>query len=119
MDNVEHPQRRAVVMEKVWFTLTARTNLATLAIEGHKLEGKGTRRNTLRPFNTLLCHRFGPVGMAPAKSRYAPSGQTVATGRGLYIYSENEIRIQLSIRLFSSCDPLRVAHGTEQNLGRH
>ena len=35
------------------------------------------------------------------------------------IYSESEIRIQLSIRLFSSCDPLRVALGTEQNLGRH
>ena len=33
----------------------------------------------------ISCHRFGPVGMAPAKSRYAPSGQIVATGRGLYV----------------------------------
>ena len=33
------------------------------------------------------------------------------------IYSESEIQIQLSIRLFSLCDPLRVALGTEQNLG--
>ena len=31
------------------------------------------------------CHRFGQAGMAPAKSRCAaPSGQTVATCRGLY-----------------------------------
>ena len=32
------------------------------------------------------------------------------------IYSESEIQIQLSISLFSSCDPLSVALETEQNL---
>ena len=32
-------------------------------------------------------------------------------------YSESEIRIQLSIRLFTSCDPLRVALGAEQYPG--
>ena len=61
----------------------------------------------------ISCHRFGPVGMAPAKSRCAPSGQTVATIRR----GKGETRTQLSIRL-SPCDPLRVALGTEQNLGR-
>ena len=48
-------------------------------------------RGLITPFGTgsgmvaYPSYRFGPVGMAPAKSRYAPSGQTVATGQGLYI----------------------------------
>ena len=47
------------------------------------------------------CHRFGPVEMAPAKSRCAPSGQTVATGRVLYI---RRVRSKYSFPfVFSPC----------------
>ena len=38
----------------------------------------------LAPLEVINCHRFGPVGMAPAKSRYVPSGQIVALV-GVYI----------------------------------
>ena len=47
--------------------------------------------------------------MAPAKSRYAPSGQTVATGRGLYIRrvrSEYSFPFVFSPRVILSASPL-------------
>ena len=47
--------------------------------------------------------------MASAKSRYAPSGQTVATGRGLYIRrvsSEYSFLIVFSPRVILSASPL-------------
>ena len=54
------------------------------------------------------CHRFGPVGMAPAKSRCAPSGQIVATGRGLFIRrvrSEYSFPFVFSPRVISPRSP--------------
>ena len=50
--------------------------------------------------------------MAPAKSRFAPSGQTVATGRGLYI---RRVRSEYSFSsVFSPCVILS-ASPLEQN----
>ena len=65
------------------------------ALSQVRARGNGSRQISLRPEWSNRCDWSGSI------------------------YSESEIRIQLSIRLFSSCDPLRVALGTEQNLGRH
>ena len=94
----------------------------------------------LRACHGLLFPTIGAAWVAGGWGTNLDVGRTSVTGSGRWewlppnlvapewsnrcnwsgsIYSESEIRIQLSIRLFSLCDPLRVALGTEQNLGRH
>ena len=50
--------------------------------------------------------------MAPAKSRYAPSGQTVATGRGLYI---RRVKSEYSFPLVFSPSVILSVLPLEQN----
>jgi len=52
------------------------------------------------------------VGMAPAKSRYAPSGQIIATGQGLYI---RRVRSEYSFPLVFSPLVILSAYPLEQN----
>ena len=66
-------------------------------------------RQTVRPMNWEDVTGSGRWGMAPAKSRYAPSGQIVATGRGLYIRSvrsEYSFPFVFSPRVTLSVSPL-------------
>ena len=79
--------------------------------------------NTERRFQRMfrhneICRRFGAAGMVSRQISLHPEWSNRCDWSGS-LYSESEIRIQLSVRLFSLFDPLCVAHGTEQNLGRH
>ena len=84
---------RSVVTASESGSLRGRRGGAGSSLSQVRAGGNGSRQLSLRPEWSNRCDWSGSI------------------------YSESEIRIQLSIRLFSSCDPLRV--GTEQNLGRH
>ena len=79
---------------------------------GHNCSGhdeNSTSKSGWTTRNVEVYHRFGLVGMAPAKSRYAPSGQTIATGRGLYILRviyEYSFPFVFSPRVILSASPL-------------